>query len=140
VIQIVLWIIDSRCSKHMTENLKLLRNFVEKFMGTVCFGNDNFTAITGYGDYVQENLTICHVYYAEGLRHNLFSIGQFCDGDLKVAFRSNTCFIWNLEGENLLTGSRESNLYTISIFEMAALSPVCLISKATSTKSWLWHR
>ncbi|GJU48419.1 integrase, catalytic region, zinc finger, CCHC-type containing protein [Tanacetum coccineum] len=140
VIQIVLWIIDSGCSKQMTGNLKLLRNFVEKFMGTVRFGNDNFVAITGYGDYVQGNLTICHVYYVEGLRHNLFSVGQFCDGDLEVAFRLNTCFVRNLEGGDLLTGSREYNLYTIPISEMAASSPVCLMSKATSTKSWLWHR
>ncbi|GKC17727.1 hypothetical protein Tco_1014509 [Tanacetum coccineum] len=74
------------------------------------------------------------------LGHNLFSVGQFCDGDLEVAFRSNTCYVRNLEGDDLLTGSRESNLYTISISEMAASSPICLMSKATSTKSWLWHR
>ncbi|GJV32771.1 putative reverse transcriptase domain-containing protein [Tanacetum coccineum] len=87
VMQIVLWIVDSGCSKHMTGNLKLLRNFVKKFMGTVRFGNDNFTTITGYGDYVQGYLTICHVYYVEGLGHNLFLVEQFCDGDLEVAFR-----------------------------------------------------
>ncbi|GJR35441.1 retrovirus-related pol polyprotein from transposon TNT 1-94 [Tanacetum coccineum] len=139
VIQLVLWIVDSRCSKHMTGNLQLLRNFVDKFIGTVCFGNDHFAAITCYGDYVQGNLTICHVYYVEGLGHNLFLVGQFCNRDLEVAFRSNTCYVWNLEGGNLLTGSRDSNLYTISISEMAASSPVCLMSKATSTKSWLWH-
>ncbi|GJW92858.1 retrovirus-related pol polyprotein from transposon TNT 1-94 [Tanacetum coccineum] len=109
-------------------------------MGTVRFGNDNFAAITGYGDYIQGNITICHVYYVEGLGHNLFSVGQFCDGDLEVAFRSKTCYVCNLEGDDLLTGGRESNLYTISISDMAASSPVCLMSKATSTKSWLWHR
>ncbi|GJS40449.1 hypothetical protein Tco_0565492 [Tanacetum coccineum] len=92
-------------------------------MGTVCFGNDPFAAIIGYGYYVQGNLTICHVYYVEGLGHNLFSIGQFCDGDLEVAFRSNTCYVWNLEGDDLITGSRDSNLYTVSIFELAASSP-----------------
>ncbi|GJV48349.1 retrovirus-related pol polyprotein from transposon TNT 1-94 [Tanacetum coccineum] len=140
VIQLVLWIVDSGCSKHMTGNLQLLRNFVEKFMGTVRFGNDHFAAITGYGDYVQGNLTICHVYYVEGLGHNLFSVGQFCDGDLEVAFRSNTCYVRNLKGDDLLTGSQDLNLYTISISEMAASSPVCLMSRATSTKSWLWHR
>ncbi|GKA36723.1 retrovirus-related pol polyprotein from transposon TNT 1-94 [Tanacetum coccineum] len=95
----------------------------------VRFGNDNFTAITGYGDYVQGNLTICHVYYVEGLRHNLFSVGQFCGRDLEVAFRSNTCYVRNLEGEDLLTGSCDFNLYTISISEMAASSLVCLLFK-----------
>ncbi|GJW50096.1 retrovirus-related pol polyprotein from transposon TNT 1-94 [Tanacetum coccineum] len=140
VIHLVLWIVDSRCSKHMTGNLQLLRNFIKKFIGTVRFGNDHFAAITGYGYYVQGNLTICHVYYVEGLGHNLFSVGQFCNGDLEVAFRSNTCYVRNLDGDDLLTGSRDSNLYTISISEMAASSPVCLMSRATSKKSWLWHR
>ncbi|GJT39847.1 integrase, catalytic region, zinc finger, CCHC-type containing protein [Tanacetum coccineum] len=140
VIQIVLWIIDSGCSKHMTGNLKLLRNFVEKFMRTVRFRNDHFATITRYEDYVHGNVTICHVYYVEGLGHNLFSVSQFCDGDLEVAFRSKTCYVHNLEGEDLLTGARDSNLYTISISYMAASSPMWLMSKATSTKSWLWHR
>ncbi|GJR34305.1 integrase, catalytic region, zinc finger, CCHC-type containing protein [Tanacetum coccineum] len=109
-------------------------------MGTIRFGNDNFAAITGYGDYVQANLTICHVYYVEGLGQNILSVGQFCDGDLEVAFRSNTCYVQNLEGEDLLTDSRDSNLYTIYISKMATSSPDFLMSKATSTKSWLWHR
>ncbi|GKC65052.1 retrovirus-related pol polyprotein from transposon TNT 1-94 [Tanacetum coccineum] len=50
----------------MTGDRSLPRNFIEKFMGTVHFGNDNFAAITGYGDYIQGNITICHVYYVEG--------------------------------------------------------------------------
>ncbi|GJZ51322.1 integrase, catalytic region, zinc finger, CCHC-type containing protein [Tanacetum coccineum] len=140
VVQFVLWIVDSGCSKHMTGDRSLLKNFIEKFTGTVRFGNDNFAAITGYGDYIQGNITICHVYYVEGLGHNLFSVGQFCDGDLKVAFRFKICYVRNLDGDDLLTGGRESNLYTISISDMAPSSPVCLMSKATSTKSWLWHR
>ncbi|GJT84560.1 retrovirus-related pol polyprotein from transposon TNT 1-94 [Tanacetum coccineum] len=73
------------------------------------------------------------------LGNNLFLVGQFCDGDLEVAFHSNTCYVRNLEGDDLLMGSRDSNLYTISISEMAASSPVCLMSRATSIKSWLWH-
>ncbi|GJT79814.1 hypothetical protein Tco_1054156 [Tanacetum coccineum] len=75
VVQIVLWIVDSGCSKHMTGDRSLLKNFVEKFMGIVRFGNDNFAAIIGYGDYIQGNITIYHVYYVEGLGHNLFSVG-----------------------------------------------------------------
>ncbi|GKA52918.1 retrovirus-related pol polyprotein from transposon TNT 1-94, partial [Tanacetum coccineum] len=109
-------------------------------MGIVRFENDHFAKITGYGYYVHGNVTICYVYYVEGLRHNLFSVGQFCDGDLEVPFRSKTCYVRNLEGEDLLMGTRDSNLYTISISYMAASSPVCLMSKATTRKSWLWHR
>ncbi|GJR21208.1 retrovirus-related pol polyprotein from transposon TNT 1-94 [Tanacetum coccineum] len=65
------------CSKHMTGDLKLLKNFVEKFMGTIRFRNDHFAAITGYDDYVHGNITIFHVYYAEDLGHNLFSVGRY---------------------------------------------------------------
>nr|GEY64283.1 integrase, catalytic region, zinc finger, CCHC-type, peptidase aspartic, catalytic [Tanacetum cinerariifolium] len=69
LVEIVLFIIDSRCSKHMTGNLKLLFNFVEKFLGTVKFGNDQSAPILGYGDLVQGTVTIKMVYYVEGLNH-----------------------------------------------------------------------
>ncbi|GJR24290.1 hypothetical protein Tco_0972817 [Tanacetum coccineum] len=97
-------------------------DFVNKFMGIVRFENDNFVAIMGYGDYVHGNITICHVYYVDGLGHNLFFVGQLCDRDLEVAFRLKTCYVRNLEGDDLLTGARDSNLYTISISEMSASS------------------
>ncbi|GJR81207.1 retrovirus-related pol polyprotein from transposon TNT 1-94 [Tanacetum coccineum] len=83
--------------------------------------------------------TMQDLYEWIGLGHNLFSVGKFCDCDLEVAFRSKTCYVRNLEGDDLLTGDRESNLYTISIPDMADSSPICLMSKASSTKSWLWH-
>nr|GFA92496.1 ribonuclease H-like domain-containing protein [Tanacetum cinerariifolium] len=67
----------------MTGNLKLLCNFVEMFLGTVCFGNDQFAPILRYGDLVEGNITINGVYYVERLNHNLFSVGQFCDADLE---------------------------------------------------------
>nr|GEU36804.1 retrovirus-related Pol polyprotein from transposon TNT 1-94 [Tanacetum cinerariifolium] len=95
VVQIVLWYLDSGCSKHMTE---------------------------------------------DRLGHNLFSVGQFCDLSLEVAFRQHTCFIHNLDGVDLLTGSWGNNLYTLSLQDMMASSPICLLSKASKTKSWLWHR
>nr|GFB73815.1 retrovirus-related Pol polyprotein from transposon TNT 1-94 [Tanacetum cinerariifolium] len=93
----------------------------------------------GYGDYQIGNVTISRVYYVEGLGHNLFSIGQFCDSDLEVGFCQHTCFIHNLDGVDLLTGSRGNNLYTLSLQDMMASSPICLLSKASKTKSWLWH-
>ncbi|GJR64951.1 retrovirus-related pol polyprotein from transposon TNT 1-94 [Tanacetum coccineum] len=70
------------------------------------------------------NITISRVYYVEGLGHNLFSFGQFCDSNLEVAFRQHTCFIRNLEGVDLLTGSRGNNLYTLSLGDMMASSPI----------------
>ncbi|GJY38889.1 hypothetical protein Tco_0425253 [Tanacetum coccineum] len=108
VVQIVLWYLDSSCLKHMTGNRSQLMNFLG-------------------------NVIILRVYYVEGLGHNLLSVGQFCDVDLDVAFWENTCFIQNLEDVDLLLGSRDKNLYTISLDDMLKSSPICLLSKATKT-------
>ncbi|GKA09904.1 retrovirus-related pol polyprotein from transposon TNT 1-94 [Tanacetum coccineum] len=80
------------------------------------------------------------VYYVEGLGHNLFSVGQFYDSDFEVAFRKHTCYIRDLEGVDLLKGSRGLNLYTLSLEYMMLSPPICLLSKASKTKSWLWHQ
>nr|GEW41314.1 retrovirus-related Pol polyprotein from transposon TNT 1-94 [Tanacetum cinerariifolium] len=128
------------CSKHMTGNLKLLINFIWKFMGTVRFGNDHVDAILGFVDLQWGNILITRVYFVEGLGHNLFLVGQFCDSDLEVAFRRDACFLRNLEGVDLLKGDRSTNLYTINLHEMSSASPICLMAHTSSTKSWLWHQ
>nr|GEU96250.1 hypothetical protein [Tanacetum cinerariifolium] len=74
IVQLILFIVDFGCTKHMTGNLKLLCNFVEKYLGTIRFGNDQFAPILGYGDLVQGNITIDRLYYSKGLNHNLFSV------------------------------------------------------------------
>nr|GEZ63241.1 retrovirus-related Pol polyprotein from transposon TNT 1-94 [Tanacetum cinerariifolium] len=137
---IVLFIVDSGCSKHMTRNLKLLINFVEKFLGTVKFRNDQIAPILGYRDMVQGAVTIKRVYYVEGLNHNLFSVGRFCDADLEVAFRKSTCYIHDLKGNDLLTGSRGTDLYSITLQDTNSPNPIFLMAKATSSQAWLWHR
>nr|GEW80246.1 hypothetical protein [Tanacetum cinerariifolium] len=114
LVEIVLFIVDSGCSKHMTGNLKLLINFLENFIGTVKFRNDQIAHILGYGDLVQGAVMIKRVYYVKGLNHNLFSVGQLCDADLEVAFQKSTCYLHDLKGNDLLT--------------------------ATSSQAWLWHR
>nr|GEY06853.1 hypothetical protein [Tanacetum cinerariifolium] len=107
IVQLILFIVDSGYTKHMIGNLKLLCNFVEKFLG---------------------------------LNHNIFSVGQFCDADLKVAFRKSTCFVRDLQGNDLLVGNRGSDLYMISLQESTSLTPFCLMAKATPTQAWLWHQ
>ncbi|GJZ11993.1 retrovirus-related pol polyprotein from transposon TNT 1-94 [Tanacetum coccineum] len=118
----------------MTENRSQLMNFVSKFLGTVRFRNDQIARIMGYGAYQLGNVIISRVYYVEGLGYNLFSVGQFCDADLEVAFRKNTCFIRNLEGVDPLSGSRDINLYTISLDDMLKSSPIsCALRKSKKT-------
>nr|GEV47801.1 hypothetical protein [Tanacetum cinerariifolium] len=105
IVQIYLWIIDLGCSKHMTCNCALLTNFVEKFLKTVRFGNNDFAVIVGYGDVVIGSMTIKRVYYVEGL--------------------------------DLLTGDRSSNLNTIALNEITSNSSSYLLAKASSLQSWL---
>nr|GEZ25225.1 hypothetical protein [Tanacetum cinerariifolium] len=95
--------------KHTQEQIATLREIVghEKSLNLlnisldcacrVKFGNDHVAKIMGYDVYQIGNVTISRVYFVDGLGHNLFSIGQFCDSDLKVAFRQHTSFIYNLE-------------------------------------------
>nr|GEV67208.1 retrovirus-related Pol polyprotein from transposon TNT 1-94 [Tanacetum cinerariifolium] len=139
-IEIILFILDSWCSKHMMKNLKLLINFVKKFLGTVKFRNDQITPIFGYGDLVQGAVMIKRVYYVEGLNHNLFFVGQFCDADLEVSFRKSTCYIRDLKGNELLTGSHGTYLYFITLKDITSPNPIYLMAKATSSQAWLWHR
>nr|GEX46138.1 integrase, catalytic region, zinc finger, CCHC-type, peptidase aspartic, catalytic [Tanacetum cinerariifolium] len=135
LVEIVLFIVDSGCSKHMTGNLKLLINFVEQFLGTVKFRNDQIAPILGYGDLVQGAIAIKRVYYVEELNHNLFSVGQFCDADLEVAFKKSTCFIRNLKGNDLLSGSRGMDLYSITLQATNSPNLICLMAKATSSQA-----
>ncbi|GJY39896.1 retrovirus-related pol polyprotein from transposon TNT 1-94 [Tanacetum coccineum] len=97
-------IVESKNANHLEPNhtwgsnaTNILSSSSLVMTGIVRFGNDHIARIIGYGDYQLGNVTISRVYYVDGLGHNLFSIGQFCDADLEVAFQKNTCFIRNLE-------------------------------------------
>nr|GFA36902.1 integrase, catalytic region, zinc finger, CCHC-type, peptidase aspartic, catalytic [Tanacetum cinerariifolium] len=88
---------DSDCDELNSAQIAPMANLshygsdnLAKFLGTVKFGNDQIEPILGYGDLVQGAVTIKRVYYVEGLNHNLFSVSQFCDADLEVAFRKST--------------------------------------------------
>nr|GEY87782.1 Gag-Pol polyprotein [Tanacetum cinerariifolium] len=74
------------------------------------------------------------------LNHNLFSIGQFCDADLEVAFWKSTCYIRDLKGNDLLTDSHGTDLYSVTLQDTSSPNPICLMAKATSSQAWLWHR
>ncbi|GKB47323.1 retrovirus-related pol polyprotein from transposon TNT 1-94, partial [Tanacetum coccineum] len=102
LVEIIIFIVGSGCSKHVTGNLKLLSNFVEQFLGTVKFRNDQIAPILGYGDLVQGNITI-------------------------------------KRGNDLLTGSRGTDLYSITLQDTSTPNPICLMAKASSSQARLWH-
>ncbi|GJT96517.1 retrovirus-related pol polyprotein from transposon TNT 1-94 [Tanacetum coccineum] len=95
---------------------------------------NQFAPILGYGDLVQGNITIKRVYYIEGLNHNLFSVGQFCDADLEVAFRKSTCFVEIFQGNDLLSGIVDLISIQYSLQETPHHSN-CLLLKASPTHS-----
>ncbi|GKC35867.1 retrovirus-related pol polyprotein from transposon TNT 1-94, partial [Tanacetum coccineum] len=129
-----LWVLKAHDGK-----LKLLSNFVEKILGKVKFGKDQIEPILGYGDLVQGNVTIKRVYYVEGLNHNLFSVGQFCDADLEVSFLKSTCYIRDFKGNDLLIGSQGTDLYSITLQDTSTPNLIYLMTKASSSQAWLWH-
>nr|GEU76544.1 retrovirus-related Pol polyprotein from transposon TNT 1-94 [Tanacetum cinerariifolium] len=92
LIEIILFISDSGFSKHMMRNLKLLSNFVKKFL------------------------------------------------DLEVAFQKSTCYIRDLKGNDLLTGSYGTDLYSITLQDTSTPNPICLMAKASLSQAWLWRR
>ncbi|KAJ9567677.1 hypothetical protein OSB04_003643 [Centaurea solstitialis] len=134
------WYLDSGCSKHMTGRKEILHNFKPKFCGSVQFGNEQYAPIVGYGDVIQDKVTIKKVSLVEGLGHNLFSIGQFCDKDLEVGFKKRRCVVKTESGKELLIGTRRRNLYKIDLRDVKAKNTLCLLSKASNQQSILWHK
>ncbi|GKD01908.1 retrovirus-related pol polyprotein from transposon TNT 1-94, partial [Tanacetum coccineum] len=92
IVQLILFIVDSGCTKHMMGNLKLLCNFIEKYL------------------------------------------------DLEVAFRKSTCFVRDIQGNDLLTVNSGSDLYTISLQKTSSPTPICFMAKVLPTQAWFWHQ
>nr|GEX26946.1 retrovirus-related Pol polyprotein from transposon TNT 1-94 [Tanacetum cinerariifolium] len=104
LVEIVLFIVDSGCSKHMTGNIKLLINFVENFWDRSNLG-----------------MTKLHLF-------------------LVIEIWKSTCYIRDLKGNDLLIGSCDTDLYSITLQDTNSPNPICLMTKATSSQAWLWHR
>ncbi|KAJ9542143.1 hypothetical protein OSB04_028649 [Centaurea solstitialis] len=134
------WYLDSGCSKHMTGRKELLSNYREEYGGSVKFGNNELSPVVGHGDIVCKDITINNVAHVEGLNHNLFSIGKFCDKDLEVNFNKRRCAVRTEWVRELLVGTRKTNLYTIKLRHMLAKKSQCLITQKSSHQSLLWHR
>nr|GFB55655.1 integrase, catalytic region, zinc finger, CCHC-type, peptidase aspartic, catalytic [Tanacetum cinerariifolium] len=80
------------------------------------------------------------ILYHKSINYEMHSVGQFCDADLEVAFRKLTCYIRDLKGNDLLTGSRGTYLFSITLQDTTSPNPICLMAKVTSSQAWLWHR
>nr|GEV87975.1 integrase, catalytic region, zinc finger, CCHC-type, peptidase aspartic, catalytic [Tanacetum cinerariifolium] len=168
LIEIILFIVDSGCSKHMTGNLKLLTNFVEKFL-----------ELTGCLDRLERHCVLVPAFWflrfvscdlvlrfgpafclktrcvlPEDKLHFAVKHVAFCFKARCVLLQSSLCFASKLAafcfktrcvllqdtGNDLLTGSHGTDLYSITLQDTSSPNPIFLMAKATSSQAWLWHR
>ncbi|GJS41441.1 putative ribonuclease H-like domain-containing protein [Tanacetum coccineum] len=140
--------VDSGCSRHMTGNITHLSDFKDFDGGYVTFGGGAYGGrITGKGTIKTDNLDFDDVYFVKELKFNLFSVSQMCDKKNYVLFTDSECLVlspnFKLPDENqiLLKIPRQDNMYS---FDMKNIVPkdslTCLVAKATSEESMLWHR
>ncbi|GJW64920.1 retrovirus-related pol polyprotein from transposon TNT 1-94 [Tanacetum coccineum] len=130
--------VDSGCQAHMTENLKLLNKFLWINFWEREFGKRSNCTILAFGDLVQELLLSNGFITSKGLII-IYSRWFNLYAELEVAFG---VYILNpdLKGNDLLTGSRGTYLYSITLQDSTTPNPICLMAKATSSQAWLWHR
>nr|GEV63013.1 putative ribonuclease H-like domain-containing protein [Tanacetum cinerariifolium] len=141
-------VIDSGCSRHMTENMSYLSNFEELNSGYVAFGgNPKGGKISGKGKIRTGKLDFDDVYFVKELQFNLFSVSQMCDKKNNVLFTNTECLVLSLEfklpneSQVLLRVPRENNMYNVNLKNIVPSGDLtCLFAKATIDESNLWHR
>ena len=125
----------------MTEDSTLLTQFEERVGPSITFGDDRKGYTMGYGLILKENVIIDYVALVDGLKHNFLSISQLCDKGNEVWFIKGACVIYDLStGNILLTENRKGNVYVVEFNSTNSKTMTCLLSKASSNESWLWHK
>nr|GFA01859.1 ribonuclease H-like domain-containing protein [Tanacetum cinerariifolium] len=142
------WVIDSRCSRHMTGNMSYLSDFEALNGGYVAFGgNPKGGKITGKSKIKTRKLDFDDVYFVKELKFNLFSVSQMCDKKNNVLFTDTECFVLSSDftlldaSQVLLRVPRENNMYNVNLKNIVPSGDLtCLFTKATVNESNLWHR
>nr|GEX81148.1 hypothetical protein [Tanacetum cinerariifolium] len=140
VVQIVLWYLDYGCSKHMTGYRSQLTNFIHKFLGTIKFRNDHVAKNMRYGDYKIGNVTISRVYFVEGLRHNLFSVGWFCDSDLEVGISYETSVARSPQQNGVIERRKRTLIEAARTMLIYAQDPLFLWAEVAATACYTQNR
>ena len=87
------WIVDSGCSRHMTGELSLLRDFKLVRGSYVNFAGDKGGQITGFGSLTNGKVSIDNVNFCKELTNNLLSVSQICDKGYKMMFDKDRCYV-----------------------------------------------
>ncbi|GJY84956.1 putative ribonuclease H-like domain-containing protein [Tanacetum coccineum] len=139
---------DSGCSRYMIGNIAYLSDFKEFDGGYVTFGGGAYGGrISSKGTLKTDCLDFEDVYFVNELKFNLFSVLQMCDKKNYVLFTDTECLVLSLnfklpdESQILLKIPRKDNMYSFDMKNIVSKeSLTCLVVKATSDESMLWHR
>ena len=136
-----MWVMDSGCSKHMTFHKELLGDFIEQAGPSVTFGDNSKGITKGFGTLETDFVSISNVSFVDGLKHNLLSIGQFCDNGFSVRFDAQGCRVKNIKTKEILLLGNRSPSGSIYYADWNSCPPqTCLVSKSSPDVSWLWHK
>ncbi|GKA67559.1 putative ribonuclease H-like domain-containing protein [Tanacetum coccineum] len=134
--------VDSGCSRHMTRNIAHLSDFKDFDGGYVTFGGGAYGGrITGKGTIkMLINFFRMMCFFVKELKFNLFSVSQMCDKKNYVLFTDSECLVLspNFKLPNI---PRQDNMYSFDMKNIVLKDGLtCLVAKATSEESMLWHR
>ncbi|GJR65340.1 retrovirus-related pol polyprotein from transposon TNT 1-94 [Tanacetum coccineum] len=133
------WWIAKRCPSEYKWTQKPLRT--KKIWMPKIRKEDVSTSISPTIDIVSRITNVLKI--SNSLGSNLSNVPSSSNSLADCMSRSNgksTCFVRDLQGNDLLTGNRGSDLYTISLQETTSSTPICFMAKASPTQAWLWHR
>ena len=116
----------------------MLSEFEEKAGPAVSYGDGNLGKTLGYGNIEIGNVIIEKVALVSGLKHNLLSISQITDRGYHVNFMKDQCEIINKKTQKvILTGYRHGNIYEANLSSNTDEKVICLLSKASTSESWI---
>lgn len=129
------WIIDIGCSHHMTSDKSKFLSLEEFDGGVVRFGNNSPCMVKGKGSIsLNGKSNADDVFWVEGIKNNLLSVGQLNDKGYLLEFKSGVCRILGNNGELIATGKEARG----NLFHLNTNVNDCLVVKIED--SWLWHK
>ena len=135
-----MWYLDNECSRPLTGDIKKFSKISHKVSGHVTYGDNNKGKILGIGKVRSfSTVEIEDVLLVDGLKHNLLSISQLCDKNLKVTFEVNHCLICHASTNELVfVGKRIQNIYMVD-FENTSFDSIAFLF-AKNDEPWIWHK
>ena len=94
------WIIDGGCLHHMTGDITKFVDFKSHDGGIVRVGNNAMCHVKGIGSITLDcKNDTKDVYFCDGLKHNILSVGQLVDKGYQLQFTEKTCVIKDKDGK-----------------------------------------